>query len=129
MHQARRLCKEYEGVAGAAFIKLAHIQLKISNRITDASIYSFVDVLVQSYKDIALELNDMTNILRGTKFVIAAKVIGVYARLMEKQAEYIEKEVGSFCVISSMTVDSHREHLLSFSRSMSTDVEDQLIAV
>uniref|UniRef100_A0A7S2JSU9 Uncharacterized protein n=1 Tax=Leptocylindrus danicus TaxID=163516 RepID=A0A7S2JSU9_9STRA len=129
MHHARRLCREYEGVAGATFIKLAHALLQISNKIAEASTDLFVTVLVESYKEVAQELNDMAKILRGTKFGPAPeKVIGVYARLMEKQAEYLGKEVGTFYKgNTSFTIDTHRERLLAVSRSMSADVEDQLV--
>jgi len=129
MHHARRLCREYEGVAGATFIKLAHTLLQISNKIAEASTDLFVTVLVESYKEVAQELNDMAKFLRGTKFGPAPeKVIRVYARLMDKQAEYLGKEVGTFYKgNTSFTIDTHREQLLAVSRSMSTDVEDQLV--
>jgi len=129
LHQARRLCREYEGVAGAAFVQLAHKFKHVSRQIDLTSTDSFVCVLAQSYKEIARELNDMSRLLRGYGHSTAEKVIGVYARLMEKQAEYLEKEFGSVRDgATPFSIDAHREHLLSFSRSMSVDVEDQLIA-
>lgn len=129
MRQARRLCKEHEGVAGAAFVQLAHKFKNVSNLINITSADSFVNVLIQSYKEIARELNDMSRLLKGYGHSTAEKVIGVYARLMMKQAEYLETEFGRlYDDATPFAIDAHRDHLLTFSRSMSVDVEEQLIA-